>query len=216
MLACGTSVGRMSPRRTLTAVIALGACFAIGASPSGGATVPPAQISIGDNFFRPVAATRTVGPGPSFHWSRVAGSVAPHNVLQDDQLFSSGAATSKAIDFSVSASAGSFHYVCVIHAGMEGTVRVKPAIDGSVPGLPFRVTWALRGNTTGSRYDVRYKAGGGGWKTWRKATPAKSAAFGRAGAPVAVKAGVRYAFRARSRNTQGGSSGWSPSVRVRP
>ena len=87
------------------------------------------QINVSDDFFCPEEARGPQLSGrPSFHWSSAGGSINRHNIRQDDKLFFSGHATSGPINYSINASAGSFHYYCELHrfSGMSGVVKVRP------------------------------------------------------------------------------------------
>ena len=150
-------------KRPLLMLIAVGA-LAYASVASAAAT----EIKVGDNFFSPrTPPVRNLATGSSFHWQRASGSTSPHNVHQDFNLFNSGAATSGPINFSVRASAGTYHYYCTVHGspsgGMDGVVRVRPIFASAPdPGAPFTVRWALTGTTTGNQFDVRFRVGTSG------------------------------------------------------
>jgi hypothetical protein len=155
----------------------------------------PTNIQVKDDFFQPQnPAPRPFQTGASFRWQRGAGSNGDHNVRQDAGLFNSGAPTSGSINFSISASAGSFHYYCSAHGspagGMTGVVKVRPIFSAAPTG------------------------------TWKNDTTQKKAVFGLNGAPVAVQLGKTYQFQVRSEKTAaspGNSkfSGWSPTLSVK-
>jgi plastocyanin len=178
------------------------------------------QIEIDDNFFTPAAPpTRNVVAGASFQWQSGASTVHPHNVRQDSKLFYSGALTSAPINYSVSASAGTYHYYCELHGsptgGMAGVVKVRPVFAASPTGAPFTVTWALSGTTTGNQFDVRYRIGTSGtWKLWKNDTATRTGVFGQNGQPVQVVLGRTYQFQARSQKDPTKPSGWSPTLTV--
>ena len=203
-------------KRPLLMVIGVGA-LAYASVASAAAT----QIQIKDNFFAPrTPPTRNLATGASFHWQRAPGSTLPHNVRQNLNLFNSGAATSGPINFSVSASAGTYHYYCTVHGaasggGMDGVVRVRPIFAAAPDGAPFTVRWALTGTTTGNQFDVHYRVGTSGtWKIWRNDTTARAGVLGQNGQPVQVLPGRTYQFRARSQKTPTQPSGWSPILTV--
>jgi plastocyanin len=207
-------------KRPLLAVIAVGA-LAYASVASAAAT----EIKVADNSFSPrTPPARNLATGASFHWQRAAGSTLPHNVRQNFKLFYSGAATSGPINFSVSASAGTYHYYCEVHGsasgGMDGVVKVRPKFGSNPTGAPFTVVWALpgtTGTTTGNQFDVRFRVGTSGtWKLWKNDTSARSGVFGQNGQPVQVMLGRTYQFQARSQNTPTQPSGWSPTLTVKP
>ena len=207
-------------RRSLLFIAAAAAfvlpAFAFGAGPT--------QILIKDNSFSPkTPALRVFQSGVSFHWQRAASSTGLHNVQQDAGLFRSGNPTNGAINFSVSASAGSYHYYCSIHGspagGMTGVVKVRPAFSAAPTGNPFTVTWGDSGTTTGQAFDVNYRVGTSGtWKVWKNDTAQRKAVFGQSGSPVQVHPGTKYQFQVRSEKGSDHSkhSAWSPTLTAAP
>ena len=184
------------------------------------AAAAASQIKIDDNFFAPDAPpVRNVVAGASFQWQSAPSSNLRHNVRQDSKLFYSGIPTSANINFSISASAGTYHYYCEEHGssggGMDGVVRVRPSFNANPTGLPFTVTWALPGTNTGTQFDVRYRVGtAGAWILWKNNVAARSAIFGLNGQPVQVMPGRTYQFQARSQKTPTQPSGFSPVLTV--
>jgi plastocyanin len=198
-------------RVLLTAVIATLAY----ASVAGAAAT---QIKVADNFFSPrTPPVRNLASGASFTWTRASGSVNAHNVRQDFSLFRSGDVTSGPINYSVSASAGTYHYYCELHRdlGMDGVVKVRPTFLADPAGAPFTVRWALLGTTTGNKFDVRFRVGTTTtWRLWKNDTSARSGVFGQNGQPVQVVTGRTYQFQVRSENDPTKPSGWSPALTV--
>jgi plastocyanin len=181
------------------------------------AAAAPREISAGDDFFSPKKpAARNFEAGPSFHWSRTGGSSGRHNIRQDDKLFFSGHATSGPINYTINASAGSFHYYCEIHrfSGMSGVVKVRPrAIPDSVGG-EILVRWADSDTNTGSRFDVRYRVDHRKWKLWKKDTRKFQGRFGHNDRPVNFNLNRHtYKIEVRSERKQVSKrSGWSPAL----
>jgi plastocyanin len=178
------------------------------------------EIQVDDDFYAsdnpPV---RNLSTGASFHWQRASGAARPHNVRQDFKLFYSGGATSGTINFSIWASAGTYHYYCEVHGGMDGVVRVRPISGPGPDGAPFTVLWGLGGTSgtnTGNQFDVRYRVGVSGtfgtWRVWRNDVAARSGVFGQNNQPVQVLPGRMYQFQARSQKSSAPNqpSGWSP------
>jgi plastocyanin len=189
------------------------------------ASAAPTQIQVDDDFYAPAnPAARNLSSGASFHWQRAAGATQAHNVRQDFALFNSGQPTFGPINFSVSASAGTYHYYCTLHgtpnpggSGMDGVVKVRPTFGANPTGLPFTVRWALTGTTTGNQFDVRFRVGtSGAWTLWKNDVAARSGVFGQGGQPVQVIANRTYQFQARSQRSSapGKPSGWSPTLSV--
>jgi plastocyanin len=181
------------------------------------AAAAPREISAGDDFFSPKKpAARNFEAGPSFHWSRTGGSSGRHNIRQDDKLFFSGHATSGPINYTINASAGSFHYYCEIHrfSGMSGVVKVRPrVIPESVAG-EILVRWADSDTNTGSRFDVRYRVDHRKWKLWKKDTRKFQGTFGHHDRPVNFNLNRHtYKIEVRSERKQVSKrSGWSPAL----
>jgi hypothetical protein len=204
-------IGRRSRRIVLVGAIGalLGAQAAFARAPL------PTEIKIADNSFQPQnPAAQDLYYTPVSHWTRAPGAVHPHNVVQDAGLFSSGSPTSGPIDFTAHASAGSFHYICQVHAGMEGTIKSRPALTGtSIPTI--KVVWATEGTDTGRAFDVRYRINGGDWTIWKNDTRGLQATFGANDQPIHVQPGTTYGFQARSEKSRAKPnkrSGWSPVV----
>jgi len=160
-----------------------------------------------DKVFVPGNVTQTVGS--SVHWFGTVGSTTEHSVLQNQNLFSSGAPRT-GLDFTRVFSAGTFAYHCAKHGlPMSGQVRVAPQVAAAPAGLSFTVKWATAGSNTGNTYDVQFRVGTGAWRTWKSNTGAPSAVFGARSAPVKVASGKSYSFRVVSRNGAA-KSGISP------
>jgi plastocyanin len=191
------------------------------------ASAAPTEILVKDNVFDPdIAPTRNLATGTSFHWQDAANN--GHNVRQDFALFNSGSLTTS-VNFSIRASAGTYHYYCTLHGSpapnggpMDGVVKVRPIFAAAPTGLPFTVSWALSGTSatatnTGNQFDVRYRVGTSTtWTLWRNNTTARSGVFGQSGQPVQVISGRTYHFQARSQKMSAPNqqSGWSPTLSV--
>jgi plastocyanin len=207
-------------KRTLPAAIVIGVL-----AHASVAWAVPTEIQVRDDVYAPAnPAARNLSSGPSFHWSDAPSANHPHNVRQDNKLFNSGPLTSGPIDFSIRASAGTYHYYCTLHGsanpggtGMDGVVKVRPTFNVNPTGLPFTVSWALTATGTGNRFDVRFRRGtSGAWTTWKNDAPGRSAVFGQGGQPVQVQSGRTYQFQARSAKATALNkpSGWSPTLSV--
>jgi plastocyanin len=179
-------------------------------SPTAPASAADATVSIEDDRFEPREVA--VGVGERVGWSRGTASTGPHNVRQDERLFSSGPTTEGPIDYEVRLSAGTFHYFCEAHGsrvgGMDGVIRVAPSVEAAPADRRFTVVWATPGTATGSRFDVQYRRGGR-WTEWKENSRAGQAVFGKQGQPERVRASGRYRFRVRSMRGRHASA-WSP------
>ena len=171
--------------------------------------------------FGPKNVTKNVGAGDiHWQWGTTGHTSFPHDVHQDNNLFSSGAATaSKPSGYTITPSAGTFHYYCTLHGsptgGMSGTLSIRPTIF-SKTASSFGVKWSPGTNQTGNRFDVRYRVDGGAWKIWQNHVATAQAIFGAANSPVQVGPGHTYELQARSEKATNLSkpSGWSPSAKV--
>src|SRR4051794_4953516 len=173
------------------------------------------------NKYSPADVTKNIGAG-SIHWQWGSSghTFAAHNVRQDDKLFYSGSLTnSKPAGYTITPSAGSFHYYCQLHGsangGMAGTIKIRPTIFNQTASS-FGVRWSPGTNQTGNAFDVRYRVDGGAWKTWKKHVAVAQAVFGAGNKPVHVAPGHTYEVQARSEKSSNLSkaSDWSPSARV--
>ncbi len=188
--------------------------LALGRATTTTVTVGPAGHR---TTFAPNTVTQAVGA--SIHWYWWADSNAgPHNVRQDDKLFYSGAATdNNPAGYTITPSAGRFHYYCEPHRtrGMQGTIYIRPAVF-SRTATSFGVRWSPGTNETGNRFDVRYRVDGGAWTKWGNNVAFSAAIFGSDNRPVPVTAGHTYEVQARSETSTDlqKRSGWSPSARV--
>ena len=184
------------------------------------ADAAPRQIDVGDDFFAPKRTARSFSTGPSFRWTNGGGTLNPHNIRQDDKLFSSGALTDGPINFAINASAGSYPYYCTSHGtpspqlGMTGVVKVRPIAETDSLIGEIEVRWADSNTNTGSRYDVRYRVDQRRWKTWKNDTPRFHAAFGHNDQPVNYRPNRHtYKIKVRSeRRRVDKRSDWSPAL----
>ena len=189
-----------------------------------GATTTITVAPNNTNRFGPGSVTTNVGAG-SIHWAwggTNGTTFAPHNVQQDNNLFSSGAPVkSKPAGYTITPSAGSFHYYCTLHGNpgsdtrMVGTIHIRPTVFNKTASS-FGVRWSPGTNQTGNAFDVRYRVDGGAWKTWQNHVTTAQAVFGASNSPVHVGPGHTYEVQARSEKLSNVSkaSGWSPSAKV--
>jgi len=171
--------------------------------------------------YTPKNISATVGSDNQVNW--LPWNTADiHNVKQDKNLFSSGnPVTSDSDGFTRILSAGTFGYYCTAHGapgiGMAGTIKVKPAMSPDPSGKPFTVIWGGQETQSGNAFDVRYRAGNGKWKMWKKGTKGFKAVFGKSGKPVRIHSGTAYKFQVRSKDAGTKKvSKYSPSLTVRP
>ncbi len=202
-------------------LIGAAALLAIPALAFGRATTAVTVAPNDSLTFGPKTVTKNVGAGAiHWQWGTSGTTIAAHNVRQDDKLFYSGRLTnSKPAGYTITPSAGSFHYYCELHGsrsgGMAGTIKIKPTIYNQTTSS-FGVRWSPGTTQTGNAFDVRYRVDGGAWKTWKSHVTAAKAVFGANSKPVRVKPKHTYEIQARSEKSSNLSkrSGWSPSARV--
>jgi hypothetical protein len=202
-------------KRYLTLCIAAGLAAALVAP----ATASAFTITLtNDNTFSPPSSPPLPLNEGSFDWEwgpGGAGLLDLHNVVQDDALFTSGdPVASRPGGFSVTASAGTYPYFCVLHLGMEGVVSVTPVLGPTDPGAgPIQLSWASPDTTTGDSYDVRFRSGKK-WEKWKSDTSKLAGTFGKKKKPLKLKSGRSYRFQVRSRSGKKSRSGWSPELVV--
>jgi len=190
-------------RRAVIGAAIAGALVAASSAWAGTTTV----IAVSDDKFTPDSVVIPVDLGPvSWRWDDAV--VDEHNVRQDSKLFYSGEPTSTiTTQYTISASAGTYHYYCEEHGsrsgGMDGKLRIRPVFFPAPPkrgeSIMFGVRWATS-TGTGDQWDVKYKGRGTGGKyvTWLKNTDKLSAVFGESGEPVAPQTGDVFRFKART------------------
>ena len=119
----------MRPPRMMVAASAVLAPVALvaGCGGSSAPAVAPAanHVRVADFAFTP--ATITVHAGDSVTWD-FAQPEAPHNVAVNDgpDQFTSGAPKGSGSFTHRFSQAGTFHYICVVHPSMKGSVTVTP------------------------------------------------------------------------------------------
>lgn len=161
------------------------------------------EIVTEDDFFNPENVSSQFG-AESFHWAWATTNA--HNIRQDDKLFYSGAAAESG-EFTVTPSAGSFHYYCELHGfeggGMDGELKVKPV--ASVSGKQATLTWASAETNSGTQFDVRQKSGSKKPRLVEEKTKALDGTF-------KLKPGANT-FQVRSRRGKAASD-WSPKLKL--
>lgn len=199
----------MAARRSAGRIGVLACSVVAAALYPGAANGAPAEVEVGDDFFR--LASVSVSVDETVTWQKATSG--SHSVHQLVNLFDSGSPTSAAFQFQRVFSAGTFKYVCEVHSFMDGTVKVPVTVlpDGGIDGFPL-IRWASASSNTGNRFDVQYKVGSGKWKTWLTDRRTKQAIFGDDD-PVELKVGTTYRFRARSQKGTNATrvSNWSPA-----
>jgi plastocyanin len=91
----------------------------------GGASAEPGVVTVSDNTFSPKSAEVAVGDTVTWKFE----GKSAHNVTAKDGDFESKLMKDGTFEHTFDA-AGSFDYVCTVHPGMHGTIKVT---DGGAP-----------------------------------------------------------------------------------
>jgi plastocyanin len=164
-----------------------------------------------DDFFTP--STVDIARGGSVSWDFTGEN---HHSATDGTglgLYDSGVVPGGApsISFAFPA-AGTYPFVCILHAQMVGRVHVPVRAAPARGDLRrrFTVTWAAAAPADGDVYDVQIRPPDGGWKGWRIGVSALSHAF------VQDAGSGSYRFRARMRDAATGKAAdWSLPTEIR-
>ena len=181
-----------------------------GSTPAVASTSSQVTVDMVAEYFIPSGVS--VARGGTVTWD-TAHADATHTVTDDTgmALFDSGLIHPGDPDFSYTyIVAGSYPYVCVLHASMIGTVGVpvRAAPSSGRIGRTFTVTWASGAVPDGSVSDVQMKRRGHPWSTWQDGVTAASGSF------TPTRDGVEL-FRARLRRLDDATtSGWSAAVKI--
>jgi plastocyanin len=114
------------PPHVASLLVAAALTFGISAcgGGDGGGSATPGQVSVVDNAFKP--AKTTVAPGDTVTWTwngKVSHNVTP---IGDNRSEWKASKTQKDGTYDVTfEKAGTYQYLCTLHAGMKGTVTVS-------------------------------------------------------------------------------------------
>lgn len=178
---------------------------------------PPNPVDVKDDEFKPRVSSQIVDSSTHWFWADAIDS--QHNVREDSKLFYSGAPTDDPdTNYSQNLSAGTYHYYCEEHGskngGMDGEVMVRPQVHGPATADEIPLKWAEVPDPA-DRFDVRYRIGGGDWKSWLREVSGRELTFGASDDPVGVKPDKTYRFQARTLlDGTSKRSGWSPTTKV--
>ena len=169
------------------------------------------QVNIAGSAFSP-AIMRLAAPGDTVVWHN--SDPVPHTTTRSNRV---GAWNSGQLDpgeefTRTFTAAGTYGYVCTIHAGMAGSVTVAITANptSGTTATTFILTWASIAAPSGQRYEIQRRAPGQtAWSPWKTT-------IGRRGSFTTATVGNWY-FRARLQRLVGGvwySGGWSPARRI--
>lgn len=207
-------------RKPVTALVAV---LLAAAAAAGPAAAGPSELvsTTSDDEFAPRALA--AGVGDEVSWETGGALQEPHNVLQDQGLFTSGPPAPTLAYGPITPSAGTYRYFCEVHGdrasneGMFGRLRIAPVQTGSPAGT-IGVQWSTGSGDSGDRFEVRWEGPGTGGKyePWIERTRRDDGVFGEDGDPVNVHPSHAYSFQARSFNASKPDkrSRWSPSLEV--
>lgn len=173
---------------------------------AAGCEPPPVAVAARDRFFSP--ATATAGRGQSVRWTNEGNLIHTTTGASPLNLWSKSLNPDDTFTFAFVA-AGTYAYLCTIHFGMSGTVKVPIAASpgsGST-GTTFTVTVASQPAASGFQYVVQKKNPGGSFATFKTITAASTT--------FQATAPGTYQFRAQlKRTSNGATSGFSDPVSV--
>jgi plastocyanin len=133
---------------------------------------------------------------------------ATHDVVDDTglELFDSGLTPPGGPSFAFTfAAAGTYRYVCTLHAGMTGRVQVP--VRAVADGDGITVVWSSGPLPEGLVGDVQVRRAGHRWRAWLEGTTEARGTY------PATRGTFR--FRAHLRSTDDAArSGWSPAERI--
>jgi plastocyanin len=180
-------------------------------TPSSSLPADAAHVDSLDDFFSP--STVDIARGGAVSWDFTGEN---HHSATDGTglgLYDSGVVAGGAPStwFTFPA-AGTYPFVCILHAQMVGRVHVPVRAAPARGDLRrrFTVTWAVAASADSDVYDVQIRRPDGGWKGWRIGVSGQSHAF-------VQDAGVgSYRFRARMRDpATGAAADWSLPTEIR-
>lgn len=199
----------MNPRHAVASMLALvigGTTVTVPATARDAAAAPQTEphVDAREEYFYPSSVTVRRGGTVVWDWT----GEATHDAVDETgmALFDSGPTPPGGPSFSFTfVAAGSYPYVCTLHAGMSGRVEVPiraAAADGGAT-----VVWSSDTVPDGFALDVQVKRTGQRWRSWLEGTTELRETY------PAVSGAFR--FRARLRlETTGASSDWSGAASI--
>jgi plastocyanin len=174
--------------------------------PATAGTVDVSIVGVSEGFDPAVA---TASAGDAVRWTN--DDSIQHTTTQDGPLAlwaSGGIDSGGTFDVTLTA-AGTYPYHCSFHTQMTGRIRVPVTAAPAAGDLDttFLITIASEAAQEGFVFDVQKRRGDGRWKLWKEAITKARARFH-------PRADAAYAFRARLRELDVGSSGWSPRATI--
>ena len=193
--------------RRLLLLVVVAALFA-GVVPASASTITIEMESLeeGDRF-RPSNPIRR--PGSIFRWHNSSGTEhsATRSQIVSWNFRVDPGETSPARTLKY---AGTYRYVCVFHAAMDGALRIRPALAPSNDGSgSYVLTLGSEAPPGDFVFDVQRRLGTGEWTNWRMGLDGRRTVFMR-------RSYDRHSFRARLRNPGSAASAWSPAVSLPP
>jgi plastocyanin len=185
----------------------------LSAAPAEAAVKVPRQASSYalDDYFSP--STITVGRGGTVTWvfpasTHTATDDSGLDLYDSDLVHPDNPPPTYSYSFPA---AGTYKFVCTLHVGMDGRVRVPVRIS---PGSASRgddvvVTWASEDAQSGFVYDVQIQKKGHAWRSWQDAVSIRTAIY-----TTVFKGTYRFRARLRSLGT-GAASQWSKASKVK-
>ncbi len=204
---------RRSVSRTISPAIATAVlCLALAAGPVAAATRNVTMTDSQSSFF---PTSISIARGDSVRWKNNAG-FTDHDVFSTgpSKYFKSGPAGGmEPGDRYTRAfpSAGTFGYLCRVHAGMDGTVTVPMSVRRVTDGgsVKFKLTVASASLSSGSpfRHVVYVDTPSGSWQVFKTTTKARLTY-------VPATSGTYHFRTAVTRTSNGSDSQLSPTVSI--
>lgn len=172
-----------------------------------GRAVVEEHVDVLDDYFLPSAVR--VAPGGRVVWDFTGSRTHTATDATGMALFDSGLVAPGGPSFAHAfPSAGTYRYVCSLHATMRGRVWVVVDVSKrrTPHGRPIELTWATGSAPDGYVYDVQMRRPDGPWRAWLSGITDASARF----TPRHTGA---FRVRARLRSLTTGEAEWSPGTR---
>jgi plastocyanin len=159
------------------------------------------DVVVADNEFQPATFTEPLNNG-EFRWVWDDNVSEPHNVVHENRLFRSGSPTSSpAAEYGpIVLPAGKYLYLCEVHSGMTGDIRIIPSAAAPESGV-VEITWAQTSDErVGNRWQVQFRRGEEGpWRTWKRNTENLGGGFGANDNPVNFNSNRTYQVRVKTK-----------------
>src|SRR5687767_15033940 len=147
----------MTRHHSLSLAITLAlACLAVAAAPAAGATTYTVQV--GDNYFNPTV--RAVARGDTVRWRNVGSNTHTVTLKNGFNYFASQTLSPDEIYAKTFRGAGTYGYLCVIHPGQSGQIKVPLGLAKVSGKIVIKLSIA---SMSGFRHRIERRLGSGAW-----------------------------------------------------